>query len=336
MRATARRTGAPPRIPRTLLHTTLLCLSALGLGGCRDNDTSIVRGDRLWADSSFESALAEYRLAVTQRGDEEALSRLAHAYAMTGKLIEARRTYEELLERSDEYRDQAVFDFLHLARRALARRDTYTAASAMEAALTLRPELQLPAEARAIADFYRERDNLEESLAFYRRALTALPPDSAVPILYDIGRIEGERGRCDAAIDYFRAFEEQVGAESRERTLVSEARWHTGRCAFRLAEEARDEGRVDAALDHLNHVIRLGVPENLLDQALFERGEILFAIGELDDALASYRQVLERNPARAGQLVERARLRIDQIRFGDFRELEGGIHRDSGSSEGRG
>lgn len=324
MRATERSPGS------SLLALTALALTALAPLGCRDNDTAIVRGDRLWADSNYESGLAEYRLAAAQRNDEEALSRLAHALAMTGKLAEARTTYAELLERSPDHRDQAAFDFLHLARRAIARRDNFGAASAMEAALALRPELELPTGAAAIADYYRDRDNPEEALSFYRRALTALPPDSATPILYEMGRIEEERGRCDVAVDYFRAFETQAGDERRFRVLVSEARWHTGSCAFRLAEEARDDGRVDEALEQLDRVIRLGVPENFLDQALFERGEILLAIGEFDEALASYRQVLERNPARTGQLVERASRRIDEIRFGNFRDIDRGTVPDGG------
>lgn len=316
MRATPPEADVTAPRMRRLLLPSLLILTTAGLPACRDNETAITRGDRLWADSSLVSGLAEYRLAVAQRGDEEAISRLAHAYAVIGRLEEARRTYGELLEIAPDHADQAVFDFLQLARRALARGDTYTAASAMEAALALRPEVQLPGGAAEVAAFYRERDDLEEALAFYRRALTSLPPDSVPPVLYEIGRVEEDRGRCGLATDYFRAFRERARAEGRWRDLLSEAQWHIGSCAFRLAEEARSEGRSDEALHHLNRVIRLGVPENLLDQAWFERGELLLARGEADEALAAYRQVLERNPARTGQLVERAQQRIDEIRFG--------------------
>ncbi len=300
------------------LHTwALLFLPAIAiaLSGCSDNESAIARGDRLWADSSRTAALAEYRLAVAQRGDEEALSRLAHALARNGDLAEARDAYQRLLELSPAYRDQAVYDFVDLARRSGRRGDAYGAAMAMDAAIALRPEIRLPRFSAEAAAFYRDRGDADAAIAYYRRALAGVPPDSAPPLLYEIGRLEEEQGRCAVATDYFTALREQVAGSRQWRELTEEAAWHTGSCAFRLAEEARDSGRVMEALDHLEMLIRLGVPENLLDQAWLERGELLLAVGDLDAALAAYRQVLERSPARRGQLVERAQRRIDEIRF---------------------
>ncbi len=291
---------------------------ALNVAGCSDNESAIARGDRLWADSSRTAALAEYRLAVAQRGDEEALSRLAHALARSGDLAEARDAYRQLLDLSSAFRDQAVYDLLDLAQRAGRRGDAYGAAMAMDAAIALRPEVRLPRVSAEAAAFYRDRGDAAAALSYYRRALAGVPADSAPPLLYEIGRLEEEQGRCATATDYFSALREQTSGSGEWRELTDEAAWHTGSCAFRLAEEARDAGRVVEALDHLETLVRLGVPENLLDQAWLERGELLLAVGDLDDALAAYRQVLERNPARRGQLVERAQRRIDEIRFDRF------------------
>jgi hypothetical protein len=47
-------------------------------------------------------------------------------------------------------------------------------------------------------------------------------------------------------------------------------------------------GRVHLALAHLQTMLDLGVPQNLMDQAWFERGEALLEIGR-DDALDAYR-----------------------------------------------
>jgi tetratricopeptide (TPR) repeat protein len=62
--------------------------------------------------------------------------------------------------------------------------------------------------------------------------------------------------------------------------------------------------------------VQLGVPQSLQDQAWFERGEAFLGQGNRDEALRSYRRVLELNRMGTGQLVERAQQRIDQIRFG--------------------
>lgn len=311
-------TGAAPRRRRAAaIALAVPLMLATGLSGCQDNATAIVRGDRLWADSNFTGALAEYQLAAAQRGDEEALSRLAHAYAMTGDVGEARGAYGRLIERSADYEEQAVFDYLSMARRGLRRGDVFTVASALDAALELRPGLT-PDGSTQVARFYAERDEPDRALVYYHRAMARLPADSTPPLVYEMGRLNQELGECEVATDYYRAFRGQAAGVRAWRSLVSEAEWHTGSCAFELALEARDEGHVDAALDHLDRLIRLGVPENLLDQAWLERAELLFALAEYDEALAAYRQVLQRNPTRTGPLVERAQRRIDEIRFGDL------------------
>ena len=52
----------------------------LGFGACRDAETALARGDRLWADSNYVGALAEYRLSYElRRDDDQILARVAHA-----------------------------------------------------------------------------------------------------------------------------------------------------------------------------------------------------------------------------------------------------------------
>ncbi len=285
---------------------------------CGDNESALARGDRLWADSSFDAALTEYRLAVAQHGDAESRLRLAHAYARTGRLDAAKAVYDDLIASHPELAAQAAYDYLALARRALRRQDEFGAASAVDAALAVDSSLSLAGAALPVARYYRDRSDPERALDYYARALTTLPPDSSPPVLFEIGLIEENRNRCDVALDYYRAFRMQAEQERNPawRSRLGEARWHTGNCSFRLAQQAREAGDVDAALKHLDTMIGLGEPENLLDQAWFERGEMLYATGKFDEALASYRKVLERSPSRTGQLVQRAQDRIDAIRFG--------------------
>jgi len=304
--------------------------------GCDDGETAITRGDRFWADSNYDAALAEYRLAVSQSGgDAASLARAAHAYAVAGRLDEAKAHYDRLLDRAPEYGPQAAMDCVRLARRARARGDGFGMATAVEAALEADPELALPGLAVAVAEYYAELGQAERALEYYDRALRHAPPDTAARILYEIGLLHEERDRCGAALSYFRAFEEYAAptvplaerdpvvegprrrrAPSSLRGLLGEARWHIGNCSYVLAGSAMDEGRAEQALAHLAVVLELGVPENIQDQAWFDSGELLYALGRYDDALLAYRRVLELNPSLSGQLVERAQRRIDQIRFG--------------------
>jgi tetratricopeptide (TPR) repeat protein len=301
------------------LRRSWLLVAAAGalLAGCQDNETAIARGDRLWADSAYGHALAEYRLAVAQRDDDLARSRLAHAYARAGQYPEMASLYRDLVPGNPALVDQAVFDYLYVAQRASRRRDTYTAALAVGDALALRPELRVPEFALTAARFHRQRGETERAERYYAHALTTLPPDSAPRLLYELGVLNEEAGRCGLAVDYFTAFR-TLGQrdQSRLRLLLGEARWHMGNCSFRLAREAREGGQVTAAIEHLRTVVQLGEPEHLLDQVWLDLGEMLYAIGRFDEALTAYYTVLDRNPARAGPLVERAQRRIDEIRFG--------------------
>jgi tetratricopeptide (TPR) repeat protein len=304
--------------PRARTVCALAVLAAAGMAaGCQDNETAVARGDRLWADSAFAHALAEYRLAVAQRGDDQARARLAHAYARAGAYPEMASLYRELLPANPALVDQAVYDYLYVAQRAVRRRDSYTAAMAYGDALALRPELQAPDFALPAARFHRQRGETERAEIYYAQALTTLPPDSAPRILYELGVLHEEAGRCDVAVEYFGAFRSLGQRDQwRLRGLLGEARWHMGTCSFRLAREAREQGHITAALDHLGTMLELGEPEHLLDQAWLDHGELLYALGRFDEALESYRTVLERSPTRAGPLVERAQRRIDEIRFG--------------------
>jgi tetratricopeptide (TPR) repeat protein len=299
------------------LGGVLALAAGAGLVACQDNETAIMRGDRLWADSAFDAAVAEYRLAVAQRDDDHARSRLAHAYARTGRYTEAASVYQDLLPRNPQLVDQAVFDFLHLADRASRRGDVYTASVALDAALQLRPEIAAPGYILPVARFHRQRGESDRAREYYLRAMTTMPPDSAPLVLYELGVLHEEDGQCDVAVDYLGAFRQQARAdEPRWRTLVAEARWHMGSCSFRLARTAREDGAPAEALAHLDLVVALGEPEHLLDQAWMDRADLLYDMGRLDDALEAYRRVIERSPTRAGPLVDRAQRRIDEIRFG--------------------
>jgi tetratricopeptide (TPR) repeat protein len=283
------------------------------LAACDQPEPTLAQGDRLWAEGAYDKALAEYRLALLQSArDDATYLRVAHAYAQLGHLDQAAETYGILLARSPGYADQAVYDYLMLARRALARGDRHGVARGAEAALALQPALPLGELAPVLARYYSDTGDPERALRFYQRALTTAPRDSVPAVLFQLGSIYAGRGNCRDALGYFSAARQRARTQAREE----EAKWRLGNCAFELARGARREGQVIEALAYLDTMLALQVPSNLLDQAWFEHGEVLFTLGRFDPALESYRQVLELNRSRGGLLVEKARERIDQIRFG--------------------
>ena len=286
----------------------------LGLGACRDAETALARGDRLWADSNYVGALAEYRLSYElRRDDDQILARVAHAYARTGQFERARESYDTLLVRAPDYTDQAIFDFLALAHRAQDRADLYGMAGALEAALKLRPGLPIDDMAAPLARYYARTGEAERSRDFFERALSGAPPDSVPTLLFDYAQYQESQGNCREAMELFNAFRSREPVGER----ADQARFQVGTCAFNLARDAQQAQEFERALTYLQIVLDMGVPQNLLDQAWFERGEALLALDRRAEALEAYVRVLEHiRPPGGGQLAQRARQRIDQLRFG--------------------
>jgi tetratricopeptide (TPR) repeat protein len=295
--------------PAKLAAASLLVL----MGACgQDAEPAIARGDRFWADSNYTAALAEYRLALDQDRNDATLSRVAHAYIRTAQFERARELYDELIAADSGWADQAIFDYVTVAQRAQERADRYGLASAVDAALDLRPGLPLDDFAVPLARYYASTGDPARAIDFYERALTAADPDSVPTLLFEIAQVHEGQGNCTEAIGFFTTFRTRAPRDSR----ATDANWQIGDCSFQLARQAHDIGDLEAGLRHLDRVIQLGLPQNLIDDAWFERGEILLELGRRDDALFSYVRVLEENPTGTGQIVERARSRIDLLRFG--------------------
>jgi tetratricopeptide (TPR) repeat protein len=266
----------------------------------------------LWADSAYPAALAEYRLSYARSGTVEALARVAHAFAVTGQFERAREAYDRLLQRAPEYADQAVFDYLDLAERAAARSDRYAMAGAVEAALALRPGLPVEHMTTTLARYYAGTGAADRALEYFDRALAEAPPDSVPDLLYEVAQVQQARGDCRQAVELYNAFRERV-AETDERS--AQARHAIGNCSWQMAKAAIGTDP-ERALFLLETVNRLGIPSTVQAEAWFERGEILLGLGRSTEALDAYMQALQRARTPRGQLAERARQRIDELRFG--------------------
>jgi len=298
-------------VARGSAYFLVLALAATAsLSGCRSTDDAMLRGDRYWADSNFVAALAEYRLATRQSGRVEADARVAHAYVMTGQLDRARATYEKLTSVDPSYADQAIFDYLTLARSSLQRGDRYGAARAAEAAHALRPGLAMPEMAVTLARYYATIGDAVRALQFYHRAIATGDPGPRLALLYEIASLTERSGNCVDALPYFRAFSQ----ESENQDSVTEARWRMGTCALEHGRRAREDGQAERALELLQITVELGAPQNLLDQAWFERGEALFILGRTEEAQMAFERVIELSPYGRTPLAARAARRLDEIR----------------------
>lgn len=306
--------------PRSGTVPALALALALGLaaGGCGEQGySSLDRGDRLLARGEAEAALAEYRLARRQRGEEiDVLLRLAHAHARRGDVGAAIEGYRRLVARDSSWRHQAALALTEAAREALERHGPDRMARTLEPLVAMGASL-VPSDLRLeLARHLAERQAFDRALplllSIEGRASgdTASGPGAERDLL--TARAYQELGGCRQALPYFERYlqGEEGGTAGR-----GGARWHYGSCLYEVAQRAWRDGRRRDALERVDRLIELGAPRTLMDRAHFLRGDLLAEGGRHEEALAAFEQVLRLNPARTGPLARSAQERVREIRY---------------------
>ena len=298
------------RWSRWAVCTAALAVVVAACGGDPGDATALWRGDRAFARGEYEEALAEYRLALLRENPGvEGLVRAAHAYVALGRVDEARSLYEQAVLEDDSQANQAVSDFVALARREYEAGDSYGMASAMEAALHFRPGIVVEGLALPMARHYSNSGEYARARPLYLRALGQNREDA--DIVYETALAHEEIGDCERALVYLDEFRELAPRRA------AEVSWHVGSCSFQVSRELAEEGAFDEALRYLDAMIELAEPRPLLAQAYMDKGEVLVQLGDCLSALEAFRAVVGADPSGSGPLVGQARARVDEIRFGE-------------------
>jgi tetratricopeptide (TPR) repeat protein len=295
----------------TILLTLPLVLLACSSRASEEN--AVRRGDEAFAQGDYDEALAEYRLAVRQGAEgPEVASRVAHTYAMMGRVDDAGGYYVEAAAREPEIADQAVSDLMRLAWDARARNDRFAMATAVETALRLRPGIGVGEMSLPLARHYFQNGEYGRALPFYQKAL-ADAADSVPDIVFEVGQAHEEIGDCEHALFFFEQYRGMVRPWQRDQV-----HWYIGTCSFNIARELQrrnlEPEELERALQLIDRTVEVGEPRNIQAQAWFEKGEILSELGRCSEAQEAYSQV--RYADQAGSWVDRAQSSFDEIRFG--------------------
>lgn len=295
------------------VRTLLVALVALvGCTPLSEEGSSISRGDQAFAKGDLEEALAEYRLALRQGAtDSETYARIAHTYVGLRRIDDAREFYRQAVAQDSSLADQALADFVHLAREEDRISDRFGMASAVQTALEFRPGISLEDLVLPLAQHYSDIGEYGRALPFYQKTLSALDPDSLPRILFETAVAYDEVGDCESAVIYYEDYRDRL-----PRWRRSEVDWRLGHCSFELAQIRRAEGDDEEALRFLETLIEIGEPRNRLARGYFLKGEILGFRGECEAAIEAFREVPVMDPSGTSSVVDSAEMRIDQIRFG--------------------
>ncbi len=298
------------RVAGSVARVAPLLVALFGAACGGGPESAVTRGDRLLASGQTEAALAEYKLALRQEGDEpEVLLRLGHTYASRGDVEEVLRYLLPLLAADSGYSVPVATELSEAARVALEGGSPDNMARALGPVLDLGiglvpQDLRLP-----MARYYADLTDWGRALPLYLAAAEAdtLPPEAVL----EVARAYQELGGCREALAYFESYLESAPGGDRAGAL-----WQYGTCLFEVALADRAAGRDADAVERLGALIEQGVPRTLLDRAHYERGEIRLRGGDLAGAEEDFLAVLELNPVRSGPLVRLAEERIREIRYG--------------------
>jgi tetratricopeptide (TPR) repeat protein len=295
-----------------LLPFVLLGCLVVGCTPLSEEGSSVARGDQAFAKGDLEEALAEYRLALKQGSMEPGTyARVAHTYISQRRIDEAKEYYRDAVELDSSFVDQAVSDFVYLAREEARVGDRYGMASAVQTALEFRPGISIQDLVLPLAQHYSDVGEYGRALPFYQKTLAALDPDSLPRILFETAVAYDEVGDCESAAIYYEEYRERL-----PRWRRSEVDWRLGNCSFLLAQEYWTEGEEEEALRFLDLLLEVGEPKNRLARGYFLKGTILGYRGECEAAIEAFLQVPVEDPSGNSAVVDSAELRIDQIRFG--------------------
>ena len=288
--------------------STLLS-ACFGGGG---DESSILRGDEAAARGDLEAALAEYRLAVRRGSDDaSALVRVAHTYALMGRIDEAGEFFRRAVEQDPDLADQAVSDMVRLARAARDRGDLFGLASAMETAMSFRPGITMQDMELPLASHYFRSGEYATALPYYQAAIVGMR-DTIPEVFFEAASAYDEVGDCRRALLYYEEYKTMI---SRNSSRHGEVDWKIGSCSLRLAHDLRLEGEDQEALANIERTIALEQPRSDQARAYFEMGEILSDLGRCEDAMEAFDQVRGADQTGTSPLVELAQWWSDELRF---------------------
>jgi tetratricopeptide (TPR) repeat protein len=246
-------------------------------------------GDRRYAERAWQDAVAEYRLAVRQRGPSpERLAKLALAALNAGAVGDAVDAYRQLAGLDPSAAEEAADGLVRAARRALDQRDVAVLRKAVAALREVAPgrtpgALGLPAAALV-------SEGGGESPELVLAAAAASPSRRlADSLLFEWAMLESRAGRCRDARLAFEAVIRRGGTPTLERA----SRAGISNCAVQEGRASLAEGDLEEAEVAFRRAIALGIPDSTVRLAWVLVGDARWAGGDSTGALEAYGKATE-------------------------------------------
>jgi tetratricopeptide (TPR) repeat protein len=267
-----------------------LCGVVLLLAACSAGPDHERLGDRRYAEHAYGDAMAEYGLALHQRGpNAELRTKYAEAALQAGALSEAVDAYRELARSEPAALDEAADGLARTARLAIGARDMSALADAVTTLRDIAPQRPVGALAVALgpaSTALAKRPQAADVLL--EAAAAAASPATSDSFLVAYADLNAHLGRCDVAKPVY----EGVMRRNPVPPLAVAAKSGLAGCAVEEGKVLLSAGALREAEARFRGAIAIGEPDSVVRVAWLLVGDARWADNDTLVALDAYRRAI--------------------------------------------
>ncbi len=273
---------------------------------CSSTEERVENARRFIREWNYDRALTEI---ISRRHNKSAEIQylLGYCYLKKNEFDEAALYFEQSLAISPAFRDSILALYNGLAHNALRIDEPERALYLYQQCARLIPEYDQANNLFLVGDLHFEKGNYAAAVEAYTRALeidsTSERAQNSIPQLITALR---ESNRLARAL--------RLAEAEYEKLKTAANLWQLSSVQYAIGVNLFDEGNLDSAKIYFDHIIASQEPKSLLDDAYFYVGEIYFMKNNYPEALEAYKRVLRLNPYEKGDIVKKAKARIEEVK----------------------
>lgn len=284
---------------------SVVCVCLIGVR-CFSTEERIENARTFIREWNYDRALTEI-ISLRHSKNAEIQYLLGYCYLKKNEFDEAALYFEQSLATSHMFRDSILSLYNGLAHNALRIDEPERALYLYQECARLIPEYDQANNLFLVGDLHFEKGTYPAAVEAYSRALeidsTSEKAKNIIPQLITALR---ESNRFARAL--------RLARDEYDKLKTAANLWQLSSVQYAVGVKLFEEGNLDSAKVFFDHIIASQEPKSLLDDAYFYAGEIYFLKNNYPLALEAYKKVLRLNPYEKGDVVKKAKARIEEIK----------------------
>jgi tetratricopeptide (TPR) repeat protein len=287
-------------------YPALIILFLLSCMTCARREERIVNARKFINEWNYDRALTEI-ISLRNDKNSEIQYLIGYCYLRKNEYAEAMKYFTTTLEIDTVFKDSIIRVYNMLSQNALKINAPERALFLYQEVTKLVPEYEQAGNLFLIGDLNFQSGNHESAIRAYTRALQI---DSTSQ---DAKRAKQQLIRAMAATGNLRSAL-PMAIEEYEKLKTAANLLLVSEIEFALGKKHFAAGTLDSAEIYFGYIIANQEPKSMLDDAYYYTAEIYYARGSHETALELYKKVLRLDPYQKGEMTQKAKERINEIK----------------------